>query len=147
MQSSLKKLGRPRLLLDGISGTTNLFWCENLRAIQWERDRAMKCNNSISMCWRPYPVRTPFQGDSIGGSLPRAKALGCSLFALRAMAKRPNPTFPWANSGGVASNTPAGMTALQTMTNSNGLCNFSAPESPEVGCPGVFRLGVETLYI
>jgi hypothetical protein len=91
------------------------------------------------------PIRTPCQGDFVMCVIPRAP--GCSLFALRAMAKRPNPTFPWANSGGVASNTPAGMTALQTMTNSNGLCNFSAPESPEVGCPGVFRLGVETLYI
>ena len=40
------------------------------------------------------PVRTPFQGDFLLCVVPRAEALGCSLFALRAIGtrtrKRPN---------------------------------------------------------
>jgi hypothetical protein len=36
------------------------------------------------------PVRTPFQGDSVVCVVPRAEALGYSLFALRATAKCPN---------------------------------------------------------
>src|SRR5262245_37811764 len=30
-------------------------------------------------------IRTPFQGEFVARHVPRAKALGCSLFALRAM--------------------------------------------------------------
>ena len=36
------------------------------------------------------PIRTPFQGDFVVGVVPRAEALGYSLFALRATAKCPN---------------------------------------------------------
>jgi hypothetical protein len=34
------------------------------------------------------PTRTPFQGDFVVGVVPRAEALGCSLFALRAIGTR-----------------------------------------------------------
>ena len=42
------------------------------------------------------PIRTPFQGDFLVRVVPRAEALGCSLFALRAIGTRtrkcPNST-------------------------------------------------------
>ena len=42
------------------------------------------------------PIRTPFQGDFLVRVVPRAEALGCSLFALRAIGtctrKCPNST-------------------------------------------------------
>src|ERR1700757_1483534 len=34
------------------------------------------------------PSRTPFQGDFVVGVVPRAEALGCSLFALQAIGTR-----------------------------------------------------------
>jgi len=58
--------------------------------IRCERDRAIKCNNNISLGWRSIPVRPPFQGDSVVRVVPRPEGLGYSLFALRATAKCPN---------------------------------------------------------
>ena len=58
--------------------------------IRCERDWAIKHNNNISLRWQPVPVRPPFQGDSVVRVVPRAEALGYSLFALRATPKCPN---------------------------------------------------------
>jgi hypothetical protein len=77
--------------LDGISQTTNLFWYKNLRAQLGPRETGP--SNVITTYFRvpgQFPVRTPFQGDSVVRVIPRAEALGYSLIALRATAKCPN---------------------------------------------------------
>ena len=51
----------------------------------------MTCNYRVSVRWRQYRVRTPFQGDFVVRVVPRAEALGYSLFALRATANVQTP--------------------------------------------------------
>jgi hypothetical protein len=70
---------------------TNLFWYKNLRAHFGAK--ATEPSNVLTtyLCvGSQSPVRTPFQGDFVVRVVPRAEALGYSLFALRAMAKYPN---------------------------------------------------------
>jgi hypothetical protein len=47
--------------------------------------RVWKWSLNISLRCLPVPSRTPFQGDFVLGVVPRAEALGCSLFAHRAV--------------------------------------------------------------